>query len=122
MRRKSGGVPPQRISTNFLDLDAKLADPKTASYAILPIPYDAATSFNPGTRRAPAAIIAASHHVELFDARVNGQEHERHHHVDHADDDGRLAEHDIERALAEAEGFKQVIDEPRGPQDQNPGV
>ena len=63
-------MPPQRTHTNFLDLDAKLSDYADARYAVLPIPYDAATSYNAGARRAPAAIIEASHHVELFDEEL----------------------------------------------------
>jgi agmatinase len=35
--------------------------------AILPVPYDAATSYKSGTREGPAAILAASAQVELFD-------------------------------------------------------
>ncbi|MDH5757538.1 MAG: agmatinase [Nitrospinota bacterium] len=36
--------------------------------AILPVPYDAATSYISGTREGPRAILAASAQVELFDA------------------------------------------------------
>jgi len=60
----------ERTHNNFLDLDAALSDYAPARYAVLPIPYDAATSFNSGARRAPGAIIEASHHVELFDEEL----------------------------------------------------
>jgi agmatinase len=33
----------------------------------MPVPYEATTSYAPGTRNGPAAIIAASRQVELFD-------------------------------------------------------
>ena len=56
------------IPNNFLGLDAKLADYDKARFAVLPIPYDCTTSYMPGTRNGPAAIITASQHVEEFDA------------------------------------------------------
>ncbi len=58
------------MPTNFLDLDGKHADYKTARIAVLPVPYDATTSFLSGTRHGPAAIIAASAHVEEFDEEL----------------------------------------------------
>ena len=39
-----------------------------AQAAVLPVPYDAATSYISGTREGPRAILAASAQVELFDA------------------------------------------------------
>lgn len=39
----------------------------TARYAILPIPYDATTSYSTGTREGPQAIIHASRQLEDFD-------------------------------------------------------
>ncbi len=58
------------IPDNFLALDGKYADYKTAHFAVLPIPYDATTSFGVGTREGPRAIIAASQQVELYDERL----------------------------------------------------
>jgi len=51
----------------FLDPPAEFARRETAAVVILPVPYDATTSYQPGARFGPAAIIAASHQVELFD-------------------------------------------------------
>jgi agmatinase len=42
----------------------------SAAVCILPVPYDATTSYQPGARFGPAALIAASHQVELFDEYV----------------------------------------------------
>lgn len=55
------------IPDNFLGVDARTADYKKARFAVLPIPYDATTSFGPGTRDGPRAIITASQQVELYD-------------------------------------------------------
>lgn len=52
---------------NFLGLPAQDADYNSARFAILPIPYDATTSFGVGTREGPRAIITASQQVELYD-------------------------------------------------------
>ncbi|NOS99329.1 MAG: agmatinase [Phycisphaerales bacterium] len=58
------------VNDNFLELPPRYSNYKTARYVVLPIPYDAAVSYNPGARRAPAAIIDASHHVELLDEEL----------------------------------------------------
>lgn len=58
------------VSDNFLGLDAKIADYRTARFAVLPIPYDATTSFGVGTRDGPRAIITASQQVELYDEEL----------------------------------------------------
>lgn len=57
--RHSGGA--------FLDLPPELADHRTARLLILPIPYEATTSYVQGTRLGPAALIEASSQVELYD-------------------------------------------------------
>jgi agmatinase len=52
---------------NFLGLSKQDSDHRRARYAVLPVPYDATTSFQTGTRWGPRAIITASQQVELFD-------------------------------------------------------
>jgi agmatinase len=52
---------------NFLGLSKQDSDDRRARYAVLPVPYDATTSFQTGTRWGPRAIITASQQVELFD-------------------------------------------------------
>jgi agmatinase len=47
------------------------ARPKRAPQAsILPIPYDLTTSYQPGARRGPIAILEASTHLETFDEEL----------------------------------------------------
>lgn len=52
---------------NFLGLDETGLSPETADVLIQPIPYDSTTSFQPGTRFGPEAILQASQQVELWD-------------------------------------------------------
>jgi agmatinase len=63
------------IPDNFLGLEPRYADYAKARFAILPIPYDATTSFGAGTREAPRAIITASQQVELYDQRLARESH-----------------------------------------------
>jgi agmatinase len=51
----------------FCELPDELADPATAAAAILPVPYDLTSTWKKGADRGPAAILAASHHIEWYD-------------------------------------------------------
>ncbi len=64
-----------RIPDNFLGLDPEFSDPATARYAILPIPYDATTSYLAGAREGPRAVITASQQVEWFDEELEVEGH-----------------------------------------------
>jgi agmatinase len=54
---------------NFLDL--KYLPVQDAEAIILPIPYEATTTYGSGTREGPEAILAASRQVELWDEENN---------------------------------------------------
>jgi agmatinase len=56
---------------SFLGLGEEWSAPERARVAILPVPYEATTSYMSGTRRGPEAIIAASRHVELYDHELD---------------------------------------------------
>jgi len=56
-------------SLNFLDL--RSLPVKEAEAVILPIPYEATTTYGAGTREGPEAILAASRQVELWDEEEN---------------------------------------------------
>ena len=60
---------------NFLGLEPRFSDYDQARFVILPIPYDATTSYRPGTRFGPSAIISASQQIELFDPELGGEFH-----------------------------------------------
>jgi len=55
---------------SFLGLDGRDADYGTARFVVLPIPYDATTSFSAGARDGPRAIIAASRQLEDYDVEL----------------------------------------------------
>ncbi len=52
---------------SFLGLQPSESDPASARAVVLPVPYDGTTTFHPGTRRGPRAIIEASREIELYD-------------------------------------------------------
>ena len=54
----------------FLDLSPPFSEREAARVCLLPVPYDATTSYRPGARFGPSALIAASHQVELFDEQL----------------------------------------------------
>jgi agmatinase len=58
---------------DFLGLDAELASFERARVLILPVPLEATVSYGGGTAAGPAAIIAASQQVELFDLEHDGE-------------------------------------------------
>ncbi|MGD2215770.1 MAG: agmatinase [Gemmatimonadales bacterium] len=51
----------------FLGLGEQFTDLEGAKVVLLPVPYEATTSYMEGTRRGPEAILQASRHVELYD-------------------------------------------------------
>ena len=54
-------------TTQFLAIDPRLLDYKKASFAVVPVPYEATTSYGKGAKNGPAAILKASHQLEHFD-------------------------------------------------------
>jgi agmatinase len=52
---------------NFLGLPSNASDPTRSRGWLLSIPYESTTSYGAGTREGPAAILAASRQVELYD-------------------------------------------------------
>lgn len=61
------------MNNDFLGLEAKYTDYRGATYAVLPVPYDATVSYQVGTRFGPQAIITASQQVELFDDELESE-------------------------------------------------
>ena len=61
---------------SFLGLDGRDAEYETARFAVLPIPYDATTSFSAGAREGPRAIIAASRQLEDYDVELGRESYQ----------------------------------------------
>lgn len=58
---------------NFLALDSEHSAPERSRAWVLPVPYEATTTYGAGTRNGPAAIIAASREVELYDREFGSE-------------------------------------------------
>lgn len=56
---------------NFGDLPEEFSCFENAYINIIPIPYEATTTYKGGTREGPGAIIRASQHLELYDEQLN---------------------------------------------------
>jgi len=59
------------IRPNFLNLDDEASDADRSGVLILPLPLDITASWKRGTGDGPAAILAASHHIEFYDEELD---------------------------------------------------
>lgn len=59
------------INRNFLAIENEFSNYENSKVAILPVPYEATTSYGKGTSKGPEAIYKASHYVEFFDEELN---------------------------------------------------
>jgi agmatinase len=60
-------------SQPFLDPDPEWTTLETAAAVILPVPYEGGVSYGTGAAGGPAAIIAASHQLELYDEELRAE-------------------------------------------------
>ena len=58
---------PWELPHAFLGLDERASSLENSRAVILPVPYEATTSWGGGTRHGPRAIVEASRYVELWD-------------------------------------------------------
>jgi agmatinase len=61
----------------FGGLPAEFCNPKTARIAVLPVPYDKTSTWQKGADKGPAALIAASANMELYDIATRSEVHRR---------------------------------------------
>ena len=61
---------PVQTPLNYGGIEPPLNEWKTSRVTVIPVPYDATTTYITGTRKGPAAIIDASSHMELYDEEL----------------------------------------------------
>lgn len=59
------------LSTNFLGITEAENTLESSRVVVLPVPYERTVSYGVGTRNGPAAILEASHYVELYDDELD---------------------------------------------------
>lgn len=59
------------LKKNFLMIEEEYSSYEKSKIAILPVPYEATTSYGKGTGKGPEGILNASHFVEFFDEEMN---------------------------------------------------
>lgn len=60
---------------NFCGLSLEYSSLENSRVLILPVPYEQTTSYQGGTRNGPAAILAASRYLELYDEELDRELH-----------------------------------------------
>jgi N1-aminopropylagmatine ureohydrolase len=63
------------LSSNFLGIPEEESTFEKSRVAVLPVPYERTVSYGVGTKNGPAAIIEASHYVELYDDELDEEPH-----------------------------------------------
>ena len=66
----SDHLPDFAPARGFMHLEDEYTDFATARVVVLPVPFDGTTSYRPGTREGPQAIIDASRNLELYDTEL----------------------------------------------------
>jgi agmatinase len=79
MSRRPPVDPEERYAPyqEFLGLPPEAKGGREPRAAILPLPYDLTTSYQPGARRGPLAILEASTHLETWDEELEDETWER---------------------------------------------
>ena len=60
---------PEKTALNFHGEDVPPSLPSEALFHVIPVPYEESVSYGTGTQEGPAAILAASAQLELYDGR-----------------------------------------------------
>ena len=55
---------------NFGGIEPECASYDDAKFAVIPVPYDLTSTYQSGSRQGPAAILAASANMELYDEEL----------------------------------------------------
>ncbi len=68
---------PWELPHNFLGLDEATSALERAGAVVVPVPYEATTSYGGGARGGPRAIVEASRYIELYDQELDAEPYER---------------------------------------------
>lgn len=60
-----------KTNQNFLGIEEKYSSYEKSKIVVIPVPFEATTSYGKGTALGPDAILKASHYVEFFDEETN---------------------------------------------------
>jgi agmatinase len=63
-------------SLGFLEIEPKYSEYQAAKAVVIPAPYEATTTYGKGTKNGPAAVLAASQQVELYDHELGFEPYE----------------------------------------------
>lgn len=106
---------PSKTPPGFGGLPAEFRNPKTAQIVVLPVPYDKTSTWKKGADKGPAAIIAASANMELYDIQTESEVYRRGIHtmppIRHAGTPDKLADK-VQKAVAgifESERFPVLL-------------
>jgi agmatinase len=66
-----------KTSPGFGGLPAEFRNPKTSQVVVLPVPYDKTSTWQKGADKGPAALIAASANMELYDIATRSEVYRR---------------------------------------------
>jgi len=55
---------------NFGGVDPAFSSFEKATFVVVPVPYDLTSTYQPGSRNGPLAILGASHHIEFYDEEL----------------------------------------------------
>ena len=91
------GNPAPTIPLNFCGLPREESLWERSQAVFIPVPYDLTSTYAPGSRRGPLAILEASTHMELFDEALESETF-------------RLGFHTMEPLEALASGPEQMVD------------
>ena len=68
---------PTKTPPGFGGLPAEFRNPKTSQIVVLPVPYDKTSTWQKGADKGPAALIAASANMELYDIPTRSEVYRR---------------------------------------------
>lgn len=98
--------------TGFGDLPRSFSDPKVSKFVLLPVPFDATSTWIKGADLGPAAIMEASANMELYDIELDLEVYREGIHTDHPVESGADPEkmvHSVEKRVSAWLGKEKLV-------------